>query len=117
MNNITLMEKINELTTQYLATREQSLKVMVQVAIIRKAFGVKNNETNEPVRDYVREIVLSDDDIRKEFNDYLRYWNWAKENNSYLETEYKNQLTYFILAVRFFNNELSIEFSKVIAFR
>lgn len=110
------MEKVNELATQHLVTREQSLKVMVQIATIRKAFGVKNNETNEPIKDYERELVLSDDDIRKQFHEYVSFWNWAKENNSYLEAEYKNQLTYFILAVRFFNEKLSIEFSKTIAY-
>ncbi|USK62246.1 hypothetical protein [Peribacillus asahii] len=52
MRNKKLMEKVIDLDTQFLATREQSLKVMVQIAIIRQAFGVKNDETNQPVRDY-----------------------------------------------------------------
>lgn len=112
MNNVVLMEKVIDLDTQVLTSREHSLKVMVQIAIIRKAFGVKNSETDMPVKNYERQIVLSDDDIRKEFNQYVRFWEWAKETNSYKEVEFKNQLKYFILAVRFFNEKLSIEFSK-----
>lgn len=109
------MEKVIDLDTQFLATREQSQRVMVQIAIIRKAFGVKNDETNKPVRDYEREIILSDDDIKKSFNEYIAFWNWAKEkNNMDKAKEFENQIHYFIEAVRFFNANLADEFQKSI---
>lgn len=73
MRNQDVMKKVIDLDTQYLYSREQSLRVMVQIAIIRKAFGVKNDETNKPVIDYERELVLSDDEIRKEFDMYLSF--------------------------------------------
>ena len=116
MKNKKLMKKVTELATQFLATREQSARVMVQIAIIRKAFGVKNDEHSKPVRDYERELVLSDDDIRKEFNEYVRFWEWAKEKNDRDKAmEFKNQIDYFIEAVRFFSTNLADEFQKSIS--
>ncbi|MFJ8531171.1 hypothetical protein [Bacillus sp. NPDC094106] len=115
MNNKKLMKKIIDLDTQFLVTREQSRRVMVQIEIIRKAFGVKNNETNEPVKDYERELVLSDNDIRKEFNKYISFWDWAKEKNDTDKAkEFENQIYYFIEGVRFFNDNLADEFQKSI---
>ncbi|OQR53195.1 hypothetical protein [Bacillus sp. CDB3] len=108
MRNKKLMEKVIELDTQTLTTREQSARVMVQIAIIRKAFGVKNDETNKPVKDYEREIVLSDDDIKKEFNEYVSFWNRTKERNDMDKAkEFENLIYYFIEAVRFFNDNLA----------
>ncbi|MED1107733.1 hypothetical protein [Bacillus paramycoides] len=108
MRNKKLMEKVIELDTQTLTTREQSARVMVQIATIRKAFGVKNDETNKPVKDYEREIVLSDDDIKKEFNEYVSFWNRAKERNDMDKAkEFENLIYYFIEAVRFFNDNLA----------
>ena len=114
MENKKLMEKVIDLDTQFLKTREQSTRVMVQIAIIRKAFGVKNDETNKPVKNYERKLVLSDDDIRKEFNDYVRFWEWAKEKNDMDKAkEFENQIYYFIEAVRFFNVNLADKFQAI----
>ncbi|WCK57420.1 hypothetical protein PP175_25470 (plasmid) [Aneurinibacillus sp. Ricciae_BoGa-3] len=115
MNNTKVMKKVIDLDSQFLATREQSLRVMVQIAIIRKAFGVKNNETNKHVRDYEREIVLSDDDIKKQFNEYMAFWNWAKQKNDMDKAKgFENQIYYFIDGVRFFNANLANEFQQSI---
>ncbi|MCY8034071.1 hypothetical protein [Bacillus sonorensis] len=46
MRNKKLMEKVNDLGTQNLSTREHSTRVMIQIAIIMKAFGVKRDEIN-----------------------------------------------------------------------
>lgn len=115
MKNKKLMEKVIDLDTQFLATKEQSLRVMVQIATIRQAFGVKNDETFKPVKDYERELVLSDDDIKKDFNKYISFWNRAKEKNDMDKAkEFENQIYYFIEAVRFFNVHLADEFQKSI---
>ncbi|MDF9530610.1 hypothetical protein [Bacillus cereus] len=115
MRNKKLMGKVIELDTQTLKTREQSARVMVQIAIIRKAFGVKNDETNKPVKDYEREIVLSDDDIKKEFNQYVAFWNRTKDRNDMDKAkEFENQIYYFIEGVRFFNDNLADVFQKSI---
>lgn len=112
MNNIDVMKKVIELDTQKLYTREQSLKVMMQIAIIRKAFGVKNSETDEEVRDYEREIILNEKEISNEFNKYVDFWEIAKERQDDKQHEYKRQVYYFIAGVRFFNSELANSFEK-----
>lgn len=113
MKNTKLMKKIIELDTQPLMSRQQSLRVMVQIAIIRQAFGVKNNESNMPVKEYERKMVLSDKEITKEFNDYAGYLKWAKDKKDLDKTlEYENQLDYFIDAVRFFNESLADKFQE-----
>ncbi|MCM3273053.1 hypothetical protein [Paenibacillus elgii] len=115
MRNKEIMKKVIELDTQYLYSREQSTRVMVQIAIIRKAFGVKNDETNKPVLDYERNLVLSDDEIRKELDQYLRFLNWAIEKKDIdKQREFKNQLDYFIDGVNFFNQNLAIEFKTIV---
>jgi hypothetical protein len=113
MNNKKLMKKIIELDTQTLMSRQQSLRVMVQIATIRKAFGVKNNESNLPIKDFEREIVLSDNDITNEFNQYVNFLKWAKVKNDLDKVlEFENQLNYFIDAVRFFNGKLADDFQE-----
>ena len=113
MNNKKLMKKVIELDTQYLATREQSQRVMIQIAIIRKAFAVKNSETDEKVLDYERERVLSDQEIEKEFKQYVGYWEWAmKTNNPDKAKSFENQIYYFIDGVRFFDEILAQSFKN-----
>lgn len=108
------MEKVIDLDTQVLITREQSLRVMIQIAIIRKAFGVKNDESNKPVKDYEREIILSDDEIRKEFNSELELLNRVKERSNFENIkEFESRVRYFIDAVRFFNTRLADEFENL----
>ena len=113
MNNVQLMKKVIELDKQQLTSRQQAQRVMVQIAIIRKAFGVKNSETDAPVKDFERVIVLTDAEITKEFNQYISFWQWAiKVNSEDKEIEYKNSVKYFIDAVHFFNTELAEKFQS-----
>lgn len=115
MRNKKLMEKVIDLDTQFLGTREQSLRVMIQIGIIRQAFGVKNDETKKPVRDYERDIILSDDEIRKEFNQELKWINIAKERSDFGGIkEFENRARHFIEAVRFFNASLADEFENLL---
>ena len=113
MNNKKLMTKVIELDTQKLNSREQSMRVMVQISIIRKAFGVKNGETDAKVLDFERERVLSDQQVEKEFNDYVGFWEWAiKVNNPDKAKSFENQVYYFIDGVRFFDEELAQRFTE-----
>lgn len=113
MRNIELMTKVKELATKLSVTRESITRVSVQIAIIRQAFGVKNDEHNKTFRDYERELVLSDDEIRKEFEQYLGFYEWAiRTNDEYKQRDFKNQIYYFIDAVRFFHKDLADEFEK-----
>lgn len=113
MKNTKLMKMVIGLDTQTLNTREQSQRVMVQIAIIRKAYGVKNSETNAKVLDYERERVLSDQEVEKSFNDYVGFWEWAiKTNNLDKAKAFENQVNYFIDGVRFFDEELANSFTE-----
>lgn len=116
MKNALLMKKVKDLDTQTLNSREQSARVMVQISIIRKAFGVKNDETNKPVKDYDRDLVLSDEDIRKEFGQYLRFLKWAIEKKDIdKQREFENQINYFIDGVSFFHQNLANEFRTLLS--
>lgn len=111
MNNKKLMQKVIELDTQKLHTREQSQRVAVQISIIRKAYGVKNTETNEGVLEFDRKRVLSDQKIQEEFQKYLDFWSWAiRRTDNGKEREFQNQILDFIDGVRFFDNELAEKF-------
>ncbi|KAA9007360.1 hypothetical protein F4V43_02415 [Paenibacillus spiritus] len=118
MNNVILMKKVKELMFQTLHSREQSLRVMVQSATICKAFGVKNDEyeTEKSVAaDYERNVVMSDNEIRNDFNKYMGFLKWVIEQNDLdKQREYKNRLHDFVEAVGFFNKELYEEFYQTI---
>ncbi|MBR2246133.1 hypothetical protein [Oceanobacillus profundus] len=116
MNNKELMKKVIELDTQPLYTREQSQRVMIQISIIRKAFGVKNSETDAKVLDYERERILSNQEIEKEFKQYVGYWEWAiKPNNQDKARTFENQVYDFIEGVRFFDENLAESFKESFA--
>lgn len=113
MNNKTLMKKVIELDTQTLHTREQSERVMVQIAIIRKAFGVKNIETNNRVLNFERDQVLSSQEIEKEFNEYVGFWDWAIKSNDQDKAKlFESKVRYFIDGVRFFDDKLAKRFKE-----
>lgn len=115
MKNAKIMKKVMELDTQYLSSREQSTRVMIQIAIIRKAFGVKNDETNKPVLDYERNLVLSEDETRKELDQYLKFLKWAIDKKDLdKQREFKNQLDCFIDGVDFFNKNLANKFKTIV---
>lgn len=115
MNNKLLMDKINELTFQTLHTREQSLKVVTQVAIIRKAFGVKNDESNTVASSYERERVMSNEDIKKDFSKYGEWITLNRkhglEERNHEENNYNGARNY-IEAVEFFDKDLASELKE-----
>lgn len=110
MNNITLMKKVNELNLQKLTSREDSLKVITQIAIIRKAFNVRDVESDTPAKEYERELVMTNDQIKKEFNKLNEFYqDFTKLEYIQESRDYKARMTYFIEAVEFFKPELSKE--------
>lgn len=113
MNNKKLMKKVIELDTQTLHTREQSRRVMVQIAIIRKSYGVKNSETDAKVLDFERERVLSDKEIEKEFNCYVGFWEGRIKRNDIDKAKSFEQDVYnFIEGVHFFDEKLAQTFRE-----
>lgn len=115
MNNTLLMDKVKELDFQTLHTREQSLKVMTQISVIRKAFGVKNDESNTVATSYERDRVMTNQDIKKDFSDYGRWItlnrkHGLEERNH--EDNYYNRARYHIEAVEFFDKDLASELKE-----
>lgn len=111
MNNKKLMKKVIELDTQKLNTREQSLRVMVQISAIRKAYGVKNNETDEKVLDFERERIMTDQEIEKELDEYIKFWkSFYKTGGNDKAREHENRVYDFIDGVRFFDEKLANKF-------
>ena len=115
MNNTLLMNKVKELDFQPLHTREQSLKVMTQVAIIRKAFGVKNDESNTVAASYERERVMTNEDIKKDFSKYGEWITLNRkhglEERNHEENNYNGARNY-IEAVEFFDKDLASELKE-----
>ena len=70
-----------------------------------------DNEINDnDILDYERQAILTDKDIRKMFNAYIEYLEWATiKNRSDLIYQAKNRIDYFIEGVEFFNNKLAKE--------
>ena len=110
MNNVLLMKKVNALNLQKLTSREESLKVMTQIAIIRRAFNVKDVESDTPANEYDRELAMTNDQIKEEFNKLNEFYQDFTELDYIQESrDYKARMTYFIEAVEFFNPKLSAE--------
>lgn len=118
MNNVTLMNKVKELDFKTLTSREESIKVMTQIAIIRRAFGVKDYESDTPAKDYEREIVLTDGQIKEEFNGYIEFKEtFEKYGDIGNARDYESRLHYFVEAVEFFKPELANELKEMLARR
>ena len=115
MNNVTLMKKVNALNLQKLTSREESLKVITQIAIIRRAFNVKDVESDTPAKEYERELVMTDDQIKEEFDKLNGLYQDFKRLEYIQESrDYKARMTYFIEAVEFFKPELSAELKTLL---
>ncbi|TCI26673.1 hypothetical protein EVJ32_04680 [Exiguobacterium sp. SH5S4] len=118
MNNVTLLNKVKELDFKTLTSREESIRVMTQIAIIRKAFGVRDYESDAPAENYEREIVLTDDQIKEEFNGYMQFKETFEKYGDIGNAKYyESRLHYFIEAVEFFKPELASELKETLAKR
>lgn len=108
MENVKLMTKVIDLDTKKLSSRLEIQKAQLQISVIRKAYGVLNGETDAPVKSYFRERALSNEEITKNFNEYVGFYKWAIETNREDKVfEFKNSLHFFIEAVHFFDTELA----------
>lgn len=115
MNNIKLMKKVNELNLQKLTSREESLKVITQIAIIRRAFDVKDVESDTPAKEYERELVMTDEQIKSEFNKLKTFYqDFTRLEYIQESRDYKARMTYLIEAVEFFKPELSSELKTLL---
>lgn len=115
MNNVTLMKKVKDLDFHKLTSREDSLKVITQISVIRRAFGVKDVESDTPAKEYERELVMTDDQIKEEFEELNGlYQDFTKLEYIQESRDYKARMTYFIEAVEFFKPELSAELKTLL---
>ena len=115
MNNVTLMKKVKELDFQKLTSSEESIRVMTQSAIIRKAFSVKDIEIETPAKEYERGLVMTNDQLKGEFNKLKTFYqDFTKLEYIQQSRDYKARMTYFIEAVEFFKPELSTELKTLL---
>lgn len=113
ISNKKLMEKVIELGTDQTFMRTEKERIMIQIGVICDAFGVKNNEYKHPIEDYEREMVVTEDAIKKEFNRELRWLEVAETHYSHKIEDFKNRIKYFIEAVRFFHPRLADELESL----
>lgn len=108
MDNVLLMNKVRELATEHLVSRDDSMRVMEQIAVIRKAFGVKNDEHDLEVTSYDRKRVQSDEDIFYDFSYYPRLIELnEKMGRGSVNTPFIYSMQYYIAGVRFFDEALA----------
>lgn len=118
MNNKTLMKKLVGLYFKPFKTKEDILEIETKAGVLQRAFGVKDYEIDNPIKDFEREVVLSNDEIKAELNKVLEWITYAKENNNYGDVNmYKNRAYYFVEAVNFFNANLASELKNQCSFK
>lgn len=81
MNNTTLMNIINELCTETNNSRERRTIVSVQLCILRKAFGLKNDDHLKTKSDHLIQPVLTQEEIKNEALWYNEIFQLQLKNN------------------------------------
>lgn len=109
ISNHKLLNEVYRLENEILRGREHSLKNMVQIAILRKTFGVKNNETEDKsfmnFKDYERYQVNTNKDIINNFNEKIDLPHYRMDNTV--------RIKYFIEVVKIFNEEIANELNQI----
>lgn len=83
MNNTTLMNIINELCTETNNSRERRTIVSVQLGILRKAFGLRNDDHLKTKSDHRIQPVLTQEEIKNEALWYSEIFQLQQKNNQY----------------------------------
>ena len=110
MNNRILMEKLQYLWNKK-CTGEESNRISTQIAVIRNAFGISIDdiESDEPIKDFDRQRVLSYFEIEKKMKDYfvkgVEYGN--EHNDEKQKWDSMLRMLYYIDAVRFFDDGMA----------
>ncbi|WP_393964448.1 hypothetical protein [Exiguobacterium sp. S22-S28] len=81
MNNTTLMNIINELCTETNNSRERRTIVSVQLGVLRKAFGLKNDDHLKTKSDHRLQPMLTQEEIKNEALWYSEIFQLQQKNN------------------------------------
>lgn len=113
ISNHKLLNEVYRLENEILRGREHSIKNMIQVAILRGTFGVKNNETEDKsfvnFKDYERYQVNTNKDIINNFNEYIDFYH----DLPHYRMDNTVRIKYFIEVVKIFNEELANELNRI----
>lgn len=113
ISNHKLLNEVYRLENETLGGREHSIKNMIQVAILRGTFGVKNNETEDKsfmnFKDYERYQVNTNKDIINNFNEYIDFYH----DLPHYRMDNTVRIKYFIEVVKIFNEELANELNQI----
>lgn len=110
MNNITLMKTIEDLCTETNNSRERKIIVSTKLSLLRKTFGLKNDEHLKSKDDYERSPLWTKEEIRNEVLWYRKTYELQKEkklNDSLRETFLGLIAT--IEAIGIFDKKLALE--------
>lgn len=83
MNNTTLMNIINELCTETNNSKERRIIVSVQLCVLRKAFGLKNDDHLKSKSDHRLRPVLTQEELKNEVLWYSEIFQLQQINNQH----------------------------------
>lgn len=113
ISNHKLLNEVYRLENEKTISRELTIKNMVQIAILRKTFGVKNNETEDKsfmnFKDYKRYQVNTNKDIINNFNENIDFYHDLPHSR----LDNMVRIKYFIEVVKIFNEELANELNQI----
>lgn len=113
ISNHKLLNEVYRLENETLGGREHSIKNMIQVAILMRTFGVKNNETEDKsfmnFKNYKRYQVNTNKDIINNFNEYIDFYH----DLPHYRMDNTVRIKYFIEVVKIFNEELANELNQI----
>lgn len=109
MNNATLMNIINELCTETNNSRERRIIVSVQLGVLRKAFGLKNDDHLKNKSDHRLRPVLTQEEIKNEVLWYSEVFQLQQINNQHeMLRETFISLLATIDAIEIFDKDLAL---------
>lgn len=109
MNNATLMNIINELCTETNNSRERRIIVSVQLDVLRKTFGLKNDDHLKTKSDHRLRPVLTQEEIKNEVLWYSEIFQLQQINNQHeMLRETFTSLLATIDAIEIFDKDLAL---------
>jgi len=113
MNNITLMKTIEDLCTETNNSRERRIIVSTKLSLLRKSFGLKNDEHLKSKDDYERSPLWTKEEIKNEVLWYRKTYQLQKEKKLYDSLrETSLGLIATIEAIRIFDTKLAHELKE-----
>lgn len=113
IENVKLMEEINYLWFTPFTSRSDIAHSQLRISVLRKAFGVKNGESDKKPTQFVRNQIQSNEEIKSNFMDYVRFYTVSMKRKDGKTTEHLQAIQSFISAVNFFNPELANELKDI----